>query len=151
MASIAYLSLLESILDVMHVLFQIVLDSSEYYRLHIVKLKIFYMYWVKASVMLFLLHWLWPLLLPDIMDQPPVTWWSLVPLLFLHCPAHHLEVVSLSASPTSFPIDRALSLGMPCSTVLSVFNSLLVSMCLISLSLCILSDGVKVHCLFHVV
>ena len=64
-------------------------------------------------------------------------------MLSLHWHAHHLEVVGLSAFPTSFVIGRALSLGVSCSAVLKIFHAPVFYMCFIVLSLYTSFDWVK--------
>ena len=44
------------------------LNKFEYDRSHAIKANVFYPYHIKASVLFFMLHCLWPIFLADFMD-----------------------------------------------------------------------------------
>ena len=87
---------------------------GKYYRFYIIKAKVFDLYQVKASVLLVLVHQLGLIILPDIMNLP-VSQWSLVLLLPLYWPTHHIEVDIFPTFSTSLAVCRVLSLWVPLS------------------------------------
>ena len=92
------------------------LQFSKYNRLYAVMVNVFCPYHIKASVLPFLLHWLWFIFLANFVEccsDPPV--WLLPTCL----PTCHLEVVMFS---TLFAIWRALFQHVPCCTVFALFH-----------------------------
>ena len=74
-----------------------------------------------TSTLLFLLHLLGFLILPDVTDQPATPWWFLALLLPLHQPAHHPEVVGSSCIHCTFCHSQATVSEGSCSTVFTIF------------------------------
>ena len=123
---------------------------SEYCQLHIIKVKAFDIYWVKALVTGFSLWGTEIFILLDFVYWLATPWWSLALLLSLCHPVGCLELVGFAATTPHLSICRALPLGVLTAIFVVLYHLFLIVPNIV-MFLLVLSNEVKFLCISYIV